>query len=1037
MKIEEVRKKRRKRGSFLGALGFFLFFLILIVVGVIAMAYTHRDRLLVEYIREQGPRKFGFEVLAINSLLTRPIGQVSVELEGLIFQPSPQAPVVRADKIIVSTPNNFLQLYQLYLTGGALKLTTQFTGLHVQAFKSPETSKENAASTAPPAPLALQGLPLALEIDTDIRDSKIEVGTALKPLILKNITGTMKTKVGNAASGTQLEIQNSGQLALVLPFASASGLPVRTDWTLSTSPKLSDPTNLSLNVTNLAISTLGITLKSHGQLKWPEQLVSLEAQGTTADLGTLPLDTAESEALGLSGRLKGQAEVSIKLSGDLDGTLDAEGLLRIKEAQFPFALSKQTPRPFEVRGPVDIDIDAPFKISYDRANAKLKSLDLTHTTFKVDMTAAAVNAQNLIRKPSGHMLSLAGQISAAGDTIELGDVEFRLANLRFSTKGQASLDPKRLSKLDASLTLPSLAGWPSLLPVLGTLERDAKTTFEEMNRAKGSFAVKAKAELPLGALETLQTNSKFDVELFEASDLEFPINLKNTEKKTSVQGVLRANLSGAGQVTLTGEKDAPYTWILKRAVGAFDLKDVAIAWSDLFKKPANKNLSGQFAIASIPSTTKDLRLQVDRFDFRLLDSNFATKGFVVQHQNGDLKLGSTLSAQASLVQIYDALPSLRSLRAKFPAGSLFANLKLDGTFLKKGGIETSPLTANGRIALKIPKALLLDTTTASKEVAKTKETSEADKNSSSEKDPLKWPIVANSSLVFDIQIDSVAMKASEIKSLKALATLDKGNLNGHASLGSVFGGSAQISKFSVNEISKLQRNELTLNSSLAFASIGLSPMADFFDPQWKSLVGGRSTGALSFSVKPLSETSLIDTLTAAGKIAVKQGHFSTVSFDQLLNKKLAEIPIVAKLMGSEPKIATKGVSLALNSDFALAKGRLNLKNLQALSPEKNEMRVAGWMQTDMRVDLQGEIFLADTPIGGSFRQANSDKMGRLVVPVHITGTLKEPGLAIAEATVREMTQKTVDLEARKLKTTIQEKAGQAIKEELKKRGLSF
>jgi len=178
-------------------------------------------------------------------------------------------------------------------------------------------------------------------------------------------------------------------------------------------------------------------------------------------------------------------------------------------------------------------------------------------------------------------------------------------------------------------------------------------------------------------------------------------------------------------------------------------------------------------------------------------------------------------------------------------------------------------------------------------------------------------------------------------------------------------------------------------------------------------------------------------MTSSGKINVKQGHLSTVSFDQMVNKKLAEFPIVAKLLGSEPKVGTKGVSLGLGSDFSLAKGRFELKTLTALTPEKNEMRVAGWIQKDMRVDLKGDVFLADTPIGGSFRQANSDKTGRLVVPVHITGSLKEPSLAIAESVIREMTQKTVDLEAKKLKNTVKDKAVDAIKEELKKRGLSF
>jgi hypothetical protein len=97
-------------------------------------------------------------------------------------------------------------------------------------------------------------------------------------------------------------------------------------------------------------------------------------------------------------------------------------------------------------------------------------------------------------------------------------------------------------------------------------------------------------------------------------------------------------------------------------------------------------------------------------------------------------------------------------------------------------------------------------------------------------------------------------------------------------------------------------------------------------------------------------------------------------------------------------------------------------------------------------ELNGTAYLANTSIGGSFRQANSDKSGRLVVPIKISGSLKEPSLDIAEEVITAMVSKTVQLETTKLKDkvrteatkVIEEKKNEAvdkIKDELKRLGL--
>jgi hypothetical protein len=123
-----------------------------------------------------------------------------------------------------------------------------------------------------------------------------------------------------------------------------------------------------------------------------------------------------------------------------------------------------------------------------------------------------------------------------------------------------------------------------------------------------------------------------------------------------------------------------------------------------------------------------------------------------------------------------------------------------------------------------------------------------------------------------------------------------------------------------------------------------------------------------------------------------------------------------------------------------------------ISPEKNEIALDGWLQKDLAVNLHGFAYLAETPIGGSLRAANSDKLGRLIVPIKISGTLKSPSFEIAENAITEMAKKALTLEAGKLQNTLKQEANKildqkkneatkgavdAVKEELKKRGLGF
>lgn len=1053
MKIEP----KRKRGGFLSALGFFTFFFLLLIAIAIAVAYTNRDRLILEYLRQEGPRALGVEVLAVDSLVTRPVGQVSVELRNLVFQSSKSAPLIRAEKVLLSTPRNLLSLYQLYFTHDVLNLKAQLIGVQVRATSETGAKGTTAATPAPPQELKLRGLPFPIELETEIRSSSIEAGPPEKPILLRHMTGIIRTEISNRMPSNSIGVKSTGQIALGIALGEHSELPIRTDWAFTIDPVANDPKNVAVNITSLTISSLGMSLKSNAKIKWPEQTFTLEAAGQTSDLGVLPVEKAESDALGLTGRLKGSAEVSLKMSGSLTNVITAEGSVRLKDGRFPFDIAREKPKPFTFKGPAEVDLETPFRFAYHVPSGKFKSIDLQLATFKVDLTAAELKVAGLLRKPAQVMMAVRGQMTAQGETIDVSQLEVRLANLFSSIKGQVSIDPKRHSKLDIQMTLPSLKGWPSLLPVLGQIDAGPISNGTDLNQAQGSFALKAQAELPLGAPETIMTDSRVDVEVFDANGVEFPISIK--EDKRTIEGMLHATLSAGGSIAMSQKN--PMAWSLKRAQGSVDLRKLNIQWDDFLRKPAGQDLSLNFN-ASAPAGLKpnEVRVRLDRFDIHATDSSASVAGVITREDSGDIVLDAKLQSHVVLSRLYDLAPVFRSVQSKVRSGTVVAGLQAIGTYRIKEGPAGSPIALKGRIALKSPRAVLLDvgtsadpTSDANADVPETAASkAAADKDAAEKEAMLHWPLVSKANLVFDAQFESIAVKTSDLKNVAVLANLQNGDLRGSVSSENAFGGPLKITSFAVPDLPRKPYRELKASAAGNFQGLNLGKFAEFLSPIWKTYVGGIASGNFILSALPFHRTSLAENANVSGALTVKQGLLSTVSFDRLVNQKLTENPEIAKLLRLTPKVATGGAYFDVITSYAYAKNRAALKGLHMVTPEKNELALDGWLQKDLEVDLKGFAYLAETPIGGAIRQANSDKLGRLIVPIKITGSLKAPSLDIAQEAIQQMTKKAVANEVGKLKEIVKKEAAKvieqkkqeatksavdAVKEELKKRGLGF
>lgn len=797
-------------------------------------------------------------------------------------------------------------------------------------------------------------------------------------------------------------------------------------------------------------------------MKWPEQSFSINMAGSTPDLGVLPLEPAESAALGLSGRLKGSADLDIMTSGTLGQVVTSRGLLRVRQGVFPFDITSTSEQPISIKGPVAIDIEAPFDFAFDMKSNALTNLKLQAAKFDIDLTNANVGIDGILKKPEALMMALKTEFNAAGDTIDVSRGEFRLANFLLQAIGKISMDPRRNSKIEVTATLPSLGGWPRLLPLLGPATKEGAPS-ERIDAAKGSFALKASADIPLSQPSRMKTASKFVFELLEVNGIEVPINtFKSSAAKDPVdsiraEGILRGNFSATGTIQLTDKVATPWLWKLHRAKGFFDLNDLAVDWKDRFEKKRSQTASMEFAVLGIETTENPgstRQIQIDRLDLKLSDSTVFVKGSVrelglapsTSPKVSSYGIDAKILSRLALSQIYETLPLLRPFRSQVPTGTMTANLGIKGTLKSEPNsnpLATSPLAVIGTIGLIAPRAIVL--------VPAPKTRSDATPAGPSgtaitESSFFKWPIFKLANVNSDIQIASIALTTSEAKGFKSRTRLAGGRLGGSVTVASLFGGSILVDSFSA------QLDSMAASAAGSYRGLDLSLFGEYFDPKWKSAIGGRSTGRFKLSKAGSTDTSaplsIADSVSVSGDMTVKNGFFSTASIDQMVNRKLAENPQIAKLLGAPRKIETGGARVDMSTSYSYAKSILTLRRLVMKSPENNEVSLDGWIKTDLTVDLKGKAFLKDTPIGGSFRQANSDASGRLVVPIHLTGRMNEPSLSMAQDIVSTMIGKTIQYETEKARKEVGKEAGKiidkkknevidAVKEELKKRGLSF
>ncbi len=232
----------------------------------------------------------------------------------------------------------------------------------------------------------------------------------------------------------------------------------------------------------------------------------------------------------------------------------------------------------------------------------------------------------------------------------------------------------------------------------------------------------------------------------------------------------------------------------------------------------------------------------------------------------------------------------------------------------------------------------------------------------------------------------------------AIASINDQRLAADIKMNKFAGGEAEIKNISVDL--KMAKPEFTALADLK--SINVNELISGFYPESVGLVKGDASGQVAFSFL-IDQGDLAKIIKANGKVDLKNALIANRGLDDVINEKLSQLPGVGKVKAS-PNSAGSEMTLL----FGLADMKLNVLDFKLLTPFKSELLAKGSVILDTKiVNLSGTAFLADAPIGGDIRVANSDSQGRFVIPYTVQGNLRNPQASFAQKSVEEILKKTM------------------------------
>lgn len=588
-------------------------------------------------------------------------------------------------------------------------------------------------------------------------------------------------------------------------------------------------------------------------------------------------------------------------------------------------------------------------------------------------------------KPVGIPMAINVDGMSNNDVMNLKNCKLVLANLIAQAQGSVQTSSSAISNIHIEIPATNLSGFEKYFPILSGAP------------VQGVLQLNATAQGNLTQPESI----KVQINPLTLKQARATINWNSQDRKMKVSGPVRVNL--VAQANAQGKQLSSAALKLQ---GQFS--GLSIQAPGLFEKR-----SGQPLEVLLSAQQKGQALNISQGDVQLPPGRMALIGSIRDWQRPALAL-KLKSAKISLASLSEMLPMLRSYKL---TGDLSTDMDLNGIYDFKKGITQSALTLSGNVQAHLKNYVYLSPKT---QMDGTQSTGK-NKISETKPEPIlpDWPILRTSRIASQLQVDEIHYNDLLISGVSWKGQLNQGNLQGKASVMRVFDGSIQVNSLATSLI----QAQPTTVAVAQMRNLNIGHAVNWALPDWKDQIAGIATGTSDMVIPHPSRADFLKTLKAKGQLQVQNAKLSSLKFQQLAKDKLSKIPGV----GNKANVPMDDLLADVSTNYNLQEARLNLINFDMKTPAHDELRAEGWIGLDKQVDLNGTAYLANAPVSGSVREANSDASGRLILPLKIRGNIMQPEVAFAEETIKQLIANTAKLEGKKLTQKIQQQGSDAIK----------
>ncbi|MGE3386927.1 MAG: hypothetical protein AB7K41_09385 [Bdellovibrionales bacterium] len=612
-------------------------------------------------------------------------------------------------------------------------------------------------------------------------------------------------------------------------------------------------------------------------------------------------------------------------------------------------------------------------------------LAVDDSSVALDLTAAEVSSPPWFSKPKGVEMVIDVVADSRDQQLWLRRALLRLAHLRLEATGHFRLQEELRGQLDLILPLTVMAGLEKYFTPLAKSPARGEVT-GSVNIA-GPFRQAEKLTYDLRNLELRKITG----------------NLQYESDGRKVKGPFGADIKLMGQMSPKGVERAGVS-------GFADLSQLQLEWGTWLKKPPvwRFQLTGQAAKQGEIWDLRQLRLVSQGGNLNLSgrvrpDTAF---GFDIQarFENADLSLWSEVAR----------VPDIKL------GGILNGQLNLAGKFIPTESLAGSPLALSGNLKWREGILRYIPATT----VVATPPSDEATQSALAQPAAWlpSWPLYRQAKLKLDTKFNQVQIRDIKINGVTIVGQVGAGRFQGSGKINDLWGGEVGIGKILLMPLVAPVGMEL----KGSWQRVDADTLLAWLNPKMKGYMHGKVSGTISASgAVPVASVGFKQ-IAAEGGLQVTQGVLSTYQIEEKINDSLEKLKLKSK-----SGVKGRPVPFYAQAGYQLTDGNLNLENFLLTTEKRDELRLQGMIRGDLGVNLTGTVAIANVKVNGAIAAANSDKQGRLVVPLQISGDVRRPEFALSKTTLKTMLTKTVENEAKELGEKLKKDLGKDLKKKLK------